>query len=77
MIRFLLKLYTILLMIDAILSFFPQTNKFAWRQKLKKISDYTCDPVRRFLPLGLAFDFSPIVVIFLIYIFIEVFTYLW
>ncbi len=77
MIRHLLKFYTVLLTIDAILSFFPQTNRYAWRSKLKKICDYTCDPVRRFLPTGLPFDFSPIIVIFSIYIFIEVFSYLW
>ena len=77
MIRFLLKFYTVLLTIDAILSFFPQTDRYVWRIKLKRICDYTCAPVRKILPQGLPFDFSAIVVIFVIYIFIEVFSYLW
>ena len=77
MIRWILKFYTVLLTIDAILSFFPQTNKYQWRQKLRLVCDYVCAPIRRFLPMGLPFDFSPIIAIFLIYIFIEVFTYLW
>lgn len=77
MIRLLIRFYTVLLMIDAILSFFPETNKYPWRAKLKKICDYTCAPVRRFLPNHLPFDFSPMIVIFLLYVFIEVFSYLW
>jgi uncharacterized protein YggT (Ycf19 family) len=77
MIRFLIKFYTVLLTIHALLSFFPETYKYEWRVKLKKICDVTCDPVRKYLPATLPFDFSPIIVIFLLYIFIEVFTYLW
>jgi uncharacterized protein YggT (Ycf19 family) len=77
MIRFLIRFYTILLMIDCLLGFFPQTLKHEWRRKLKKIGDYTCDPVRKFLPLTLPFDFSPMIVILFAYIFIEVFDYLW
>lgn len=64
-------------MLDAILSFFPETNRYQWRQKLKKICDYTCDPVRRYMPQGLPFDLSPIVVVFLLYIFVEIFSFLW
>ncbi|MBY0414453.1 MAG: YggT family protein [Bdellovibrionales bacterium] len=77
MIRFLIKLYTVLLTIDAILSFFPETNRYPWRQKLKKVCDVACSPVRKRLPPSLPFDFSPIIVIFLSYVFIEVFSYLW
>ncbi|AUN97187.1 YggT family protein [Bacteriovorax stolpii] len=77
MIRFIIRLYTILLMLDAILSFFPETSRYQWRQKLKKICDYTCDPVRRYMPQGLPFDLSPIVVVFLLYIFVEIFSFLW
>ncbi len=77
MIRFILKIYTVLVTIDALLSFFPKLHSYAWRLNIKRISDYTCNPVRRFLPTGLPFDFSPIIVIFSIYIFIEIFSYLW
>ncbi len=77
MIRILIRLYTVLLLADVILSFFPQTLKHEWRRKLKKVCDYTCDPVRRALPNHLPFDFSPMIVIFLCYLFIELFNYLW
>ena len=77
MIRLLLRLYTVLLVFEAVMSYFPETMKYEWRRKLKKICDYTCDPIRKFMPKGLPFDFSPVVVILLIYVFIAVFTYLW
>ena len=77
MIRFIIRLYIVLLIADVVLSFFPQTLKFSWRIKLKKICDYTCEPIRRILPNHLPFDFSPMIVIFLCSIFIELFYYLW
>lgn len=77
MIRLVIRFYTILLMLDAILSFFPEMNRKPWRLKLKKICDYTCDPIRRVLPQGLPFDFSPMIAIFLLYIFVEIFSFLW
>ena len=69
-IRTLLHIYIYLLIFDAIFSFFPDLNKHIWRQKLKKICDYSCDNIRRFLPKHLPFDFSPIIVILMINIFI-------
>lgn len=77
MIRFIIRIYTFLLMIDCLLSFFPEMNRHEWRKKLKKICDFTCEPVRKFLPPSLPFDFSPMIVIFLLYIFIEIFSFLW
>jgi YggT family protein len=76
-IRFFIKLYAFLIMIDALLSFFPETMKHEWRRKIKRMSDYACDPVRRYLPNHLPFDFSSVLAIFLIFVFIEIFTYLW
>lgn len=77
MIRLIIRLYTIFLMVDAILSFFPELNKYVWRNKLRKICDYSCAPVRKVLPPGLPIDFSPMIVIFLLYVFVEIFSYLW
>ena len=77
MIRLLLRLYTVLLVVEAIMSYFPETIKYSWRKRLKQMCDYTCAPMRKFMPKGLPFDLSPIIVIFLIYICISVFTYLW
>jgi uncharacterized protein YggT (Ycf19 family) len=65
-IRTVLQLYIYALIFDAILSFFPDLQKHKWRLQLKKICDYTCDPIRKLLPPHLPFDFSPILVILLI-----------
>jgi YggT family protein len=65
-IRTLLQLYIYALIFDAILSFFPETQKYRWRLQLKKICDYTCNPIRKVLPPNLPFDFSPILVILII-----------
>lgn len=77
MIRFIIKLYILLLFLDSVLSFFPETMRFEWRRKIKRLCDKTCDPVRRVLPHHLAFDFSPLIVILGLYLFIELFGYLW
>lgn len=77
MIRDLIKIYSIIIMLDAILSFFPEMNKYSWRKYLKKWSDFTCEPVRKRLPPGLPFDFSSMVVIFSLYFFTKIFSYLW
>lgn len=65
-IRTLLNLYTYALILDAIFSYFPDLNRYRWRRELKKICDYSCDPIRKKLPPHLPFDFSPILVILLI-----------
>ncbi len=57
-------------MIDAILSYFPEPQKWPLKKKLKQICDWTCEPVRRRLPPHLPFDVSPIIVIFFIYLII-------
>ncbi|MBC7427681.1 MAG: YggT family protein [Bacteriovorax sp.] len=76
-IRFFIKIYAFVILVDAILSYFPETMKHEWRRKIKKWSDYTCDPIRKYLPSSLPVDISPVVAVFLIFVFIEVFTYLW
>lgn len=65
-IRTILKLYTYAIIFDAILSYFPELQKHQWRRQLKRLCDYTCDPIRRMLPPHLPFDFSPILVILII-----------
>lgn len=77
MIRLIIKLYVLLIMIDAICSFFPELSKHEWRRKLKKICDYSLNPVRKLLPHHLPFDFSPMIVVLGLYIFIELFGFLW
>ncbi|MBC7537802.1 MAG: YggT family protein [Bacteriovorax sp.] len=72
-IQTLLKLYIYALIFDAILSFFPELQKHKWRRQLKRICDYSCDPIRKYLPPSLPFDFSPILVIFII----QLLMFLW
>lgn len=66
MIRFLIRLYVYLIIIDAVLSFFPSVKHYNWARAIKKAADYTLNPVRRILPKDLPFDLSPLVVIFLL-----------
>jgi uncharacterized protein YggT (Ycf19 family) len=66
MIRNLLNFYIFALILDTILSYFPDLKKHKWRRLLKKICDLTCDPIRKQLPPHLPFDFSPLLVIMII-----------
>lgn len=73
-IRTILSLYIVIIIIDSILSYFPDYQSKDWRLKIKKMADLTCGPVREKLPdLHLPIDVSPIIVIFLI----ELFKILW
>jgi len=63
MIRFFLNLYIIVLIVDAILSFFPQLRHQQAVIYLRQAADFSCKPIRKLLPPDLPFDFSPIVVI--------------
>jgi uncharacterized protein YggT (Ycf19 family) len=65
-IRTLLDVYIYVLIFDAIFSFFPDLMKHNWRRQHKRICDFTCNPIRKRLPMHLPFDFSPILVILLI-----------
>ncbi len=66
MIRVLINLYIIVLIVGAILSYLPQVRHYKWAMYIRKISDYTLNPVRRYLPKDLPFDFSVIIVIILL-----------
>lgn len=65
-IRTILEIYIYALIFDAIFSFFPELMKHNWRRQLKRICDISCAPIRKRLPPGLPFDFSPILVILVI-----------
>lgn len=72
-IRTLLQIYIYVLIVDAILSYFPDLQVHNWRRQLKRAADYTCEPVRAKLPTHLPIDISPILVIFAI----ELLLFLW
>lgn len=71
MIRFLLYLYALVIVIDAVVSFIPSLRGQEWVYKVKKLADLSNRPVRKILPPDLPFDPSPIVVILLIFVFIK------
>lgn len=66
MIRMLINLYILVLFIDVILSYLPQFRSQPWAVWIKKIADFTCRPIRQMLPPDLPFDFSPLIVIFVL-----------
>ena len=63
MIRFLINIYTWIVLADVVLSYFPDYQRHQWAKTIKKLAGYTLDPVRKILPADLPFDFSPIVVL--------------
>lgn len=64
MIRFIIKIYIYILIVDSILSYFPQYQNKPWAKQIKQLADFTLKPVRSVLPdANLPFDISPIVVI--------------
>lgn len=66
MIRFLIKFYVYIIILDTILSFFPATRHYSWAQFVRKVANYTLKPVREIMPKDLPFDLSPLVVIFIL-----------
>lgn len=66
MIRFLIKLYILVLIADMILSYFPQFKDNEIVRGLRKAADFTEKPIRELLPKDLPFDFSPLIVIVLL-----------
>ncbi|OFZ49013.1 MAG: hypothetical protein A2381_15510 [Bdellovibrionales bacterium RIFOXYB1_FULL_37_110] len=68
MIRAILNIYIMLLIVDAVLSYFPQYNKNNWARKIKMLADLTLNPIRKYivqkLPMqDLPIDISPIIFI--------------
>lgn len=66
MIRIILTIYIYLIIIDAILSYFPQFRLHEWARTLRKITDFTQKPIRKYIPKDWPFDPSPIIVIILL-----------
>ncbi|WP_164848223.1 YggT family protein [Halobacteriovorax sp. HLS] len=66
LIRVVIELYILLLIIDIVLSYLPQYRRNSWVMKINKFANYTCNPVRRYMPPDLPFDFSPLIVILIL-----------
>lgn len=68
MIRGIITIYIYLIIIDALLSYFPQFRNQKWAQSLRQITDVTQRPIRKYVPKDWPFDPSPIIVIILLQI---------
>jgi YggT family protein len=66
MIRFLIDIYILLIIVDAILSFFPQLSTHPIILQLRRVTGFTLKPIRKYLPPDLPIDPSPIVAILLL-----------
>ncbi len=66
MIRFVIRIYIYLIILDAILSYFPQFKDQQWAKSIRSIADVTQKPIRKLIPEGLPFDVTPLIVIFLL-----------
>ena len=66
MIRFFINLYIYIIIADVIISFIPQYANEPWARFIRKLANYTLDPVRKILPKDLPFDISPLIVIILL-----------
>lgn len=66
MIRFILNLYSFIIIADVLLSWAPQYQKEEWAKIIKRLAGYTLNPVREILPKDLPFDISPIIVLLIL-----------
>ncbi|MFA5584388.1 MAG: YggT family protein [Bacteriovoracaceae bacterium] len=63
-----LQLYIYIIIIDVIMSYFPQMRGQVWAQKIHQMADVSLRPVREMMPANLPFDISPMIVIIVIQI---------
>ena len=67
MIRLIIKLYILVLIVDAILSYIPQAKGLEFTKYVRRAADYSLVPVRKIIgPHDLPLDPSPLVVIVLL-----------
>lgn len=66
MIRFFINIYIWVIILDSLLSYFPQYKNQQWAKFVKQAADFTLKPVRKILPADLPMDVSPLVVIIIL-----------
>ncbi|MDC0254607.1 YggT family protein [Bacteriovoracales bacterium] len=66
LVRLIVEAYIMVILADVVLSYLPQFNNAEWRVFIKKLADYTCKPIRSFMPQDMPFDLSPLVVMVLL-----------
>ncbi len=73
MIRFILRVYIVILLIRFIADLLPQFREHPWVMEMKKFTDFSTQPLKRFMPPDLPVDVTPIILAALIEIFIRIF----
>ena len=66
MIRFILNIYSFIIIADVVLSYMPQYRGEAWAKMVRRLAGYTLNPIRRFMPEDLPVDISPMIVLIII-----------
>ncbi|MEI8347837.1 MAG: YggT family protein [Pseudomonadota bacterium] len=77
MIRLIINFYVLVLIVDIILSYFPQVRGQPWAIMVKKVADFTCNPVRKILPPDWSVDISPLIVIIILKFIPPLLSLLW
>jgi YggT family protein len=66
MIRALLQLYIYIIIVDVIMSYFPQLREQQWARTFHKIADAPQKPIRDLLPKGMPLDPTPMIIIIVV-----------
>ena len=73
MIRLIIQLYIFIIVAHIIVSYIPELRYKPWALKMRRLVDFTANPIRRSLPADMPFDFSPLIVIILLELFVALF----
>ncbi len=65
--RLLLFIYALVIIVDSIVSYFPELANSQFFKFNRKLADFSLKPVRKMLSPDLPVDFSPVVVLILLY----------
>ncbi len=66
MIHSLMQIFIYILIIDILMSYFPQIRHQKWAQMIHKIADVPQKPIREMLPKDMPLDPTPMILIILI-----------
>lgn len=66
MIHAILQIFIYILIIDVLMSYFPQMRRHKWAEIIHKIADAPQKPIREMLPQNMPLDPTPMILIILI-----------
>lgn len=72
MIHSLLQIFIYILIIDILMSYFPQIRHQKWAQMIHKIADVPQKPIREMLPKDMPLDPTPMILIILIQVLMSI-----